>query len=138
MPVTSMLPPCELADDHLAQARPEHAFADLEPAAQEILRRMRDRARRAKMLVRLPDRLGWQDQHVEIAGQAGKHGLDEALANRGVGHDRKMRAMLLGGSGRQDRYRGIGIERREFARFQLRPEPFSRHDESRSAGLCGD
>jgi hypothetical protein len=79
------------------------------------------------MFVRLADRLGRQDQHVEIIRQPREHGLDQALGDCGVGHHRKMRAVLLGRRDWQDCQRGIAIEPGKLARFELRPEPLGSH-----------
>jgi hypothetical protein len=113
-----------------------HAFADLEPAANEIVGRMGDGAAGAQVLIGLSDRLGGKEQHAQIAGQARQHGLDQALGDCRIGHDRKMRAMLLGRGDRQDRDRGVGVEPGKFARLELRPEPLG-HYESFSTGRRG-
>src|SRR5215813_6446861 len=63
-----------------------------------------------------------------IVWQAAEHRLDQALGDRGVGHDRKMRAVLLGRGDRQDRERRIRIEPGKFARLELRPEPLGHHE----------
>src|SRR5215472_14835197 len=125
-----------IGDHHLAQAGAMHAFADLEPAANEIVGRMGDGAAGAQMLIGLSDRLGGKEQHAQIVGQTRQHGLDQALGDRGIGHDRKMRAMLLGRGDRQDRKRGIRIKPGKFARLELRPEPLG-HYESLGTGPRG-
>ena len=79
------------------------------------------------MLVGFSDRLDRQEQHPQIVGEAGEHGLDHALGDRGVGHHREMRPVLLGGGDRQDRKRGVRIESAELARLQLRPEALGGH-----------
>src|SRR5262249_3677218 len=125
-----------IGDHHLAQAGAMHAFADLEPAANEIVGRMGDGAAGAQVLIGLSDRLGGKEQHVEIVGQTRQHGLDQALGDRGIGHDRKMRTVLLGRRDRQDRKRGIRIKPGKFARLELRPEPLG-HYESLGTGPRG-
>ena len=114
-------------DDQLAQAGAMHALADLAPDTSQIVRRIRNRAGRAQMLVGFSDRLRGQEQYAELVGKSREHGTDHALGDRGVGHDRKMRAMLLGGGDRQDRKGGIGIESGELARLELRPETLEGH-----------
>src|SRR5262245_65831922 len=81
----------------------------------------------SQMLVGFPDRLCREEQHVEIVGQADEHRLDQALGDRGVGHDRKMRAVLLGRGDRQERKRRIWIEPGKFARLEFRPEPLGHY-----------
>ena len=116
-----------VGDHHFAQARAVHAFADLDPDAHEIIGRMGDRAGGAQMLVGFSDRLRRQNQHAEIVGQARQHGLDQALADGGIGQDRQVRPVLLGRGDRQDCHRRIRIERGKFARLELRPEPPGSH-----------
>src|SRR5262245_36621761 len=57
-----------VGNHHLAQAGAMHAFADLDPAAHEIIRQMADGAGGTQMLVGLSDRLHRQDEHAEIIG----------------------------------------------------------------------
>ncbi len=116
-------------DNELAQASAMHGLADLCPDADEVLRRNADGARRAQVLVRFPDRLHRQDQRPEVGGQARQHGREHAFADRGVGHHGQVRAVLLDRRHRQHRNRGMGIELRELARLELRPETL-RHDDS--------
>ena len=80
------------------------------------------------MLVRFSDGLDRQEQHREFVGQPGEDRVDHALHDRGVGHDRQMRAVLLDRRDGQHGNRRIRIEPRKLARLQLAPESFSRHD----------
>src|SRR5439155_11642014 len=47
--------------------------------------------------------------------------------DRGIGHDRQMRAVLLDRRDRKDGHRCVRVERGKLARLQLAPESFSRH-----------
>ena len=73
------------------------------------------------MLVRLADRLNGQEQRRQIRRQLGDHGIDHALADDGIGRDRKMRPVLLDRRDRQHRDRLLGIEAGEIFRGELQP-----------------
>src|SRR6516162_9562292 len=79
------------------------------------------------MLVRFSDRLGWQEQDGEILGQL-KNGFGyHAFRDGGVGRDRQMRAVLLGGRDRQNGDRRLRVETDKVVGIKFAPEAFA-HD----------
>ena len=117
-----------IGEDELAQAGAMHALADLDQHAQQRVGRQCQRAGRQDVLVRLADRLHRQHQHADVVGQPLPQHREHAVRDRGVGHHRQMRPVLLGRRDRQNRNRVGGVETFEILRGQFAPEKCtSRH-----------
>ena len=132
---TDALPPCELARDNLAQTGAVHPLPDLDQHMLKRFGRKAQRARRQQVFVRLADGLDRQHQHAEFGRQAILQQRDHAFGDRGVGHHRQMRAVLLGRGDRQNGNRLFRIESPEIVALQFGPEKRpSRH----ARLLCSD
>ncbi len=121
IPIISSLPPCELTMTSLrTPARltesPSSVHASIATWAGSD-----KRAGGPDMFVRFANRLDRQAAHVEIVGEHLCCGRQHAVGDQRVGADGKMRPVLLGRGGRQDRDRRIGIDRGKLARPVFAP-----------------